>query len=288
MDESAALAMLAEKLEHAGDDAAVIDNLVITTDMLHAKTDFPDGVSHYTAGWRSVGASLSDVAAMGATGKGAVAVYASPEFDEDDLGAFIDGAVTVCEQAQTEYIGGDLDRHDEFTVVSTAIGETDSPVYRSGAQVGDKVCVTGTLGRTAAAIELFEQGETTTANELFQFQPRIAAGKILRTYATAMIDSSDGLARSVHQLATASDCGISLQSSEIPVASELRRTASADERLHQAITFGEDFELVCTIPEEDADKAIEKTPVPVSIIGEVTETGVTIDDTPLADEGYTH
>ena len=82
MDERAALALLSAELEDAGDDAAVVDDLVITTDMLHERTDFPAGTTRYTAGWRAVGASLSDVAAMGAEATAAVAAYAAPAFDD--------------------------------------------------------------------------------------------------------------------------------------------------------------------------------------------------------------
>ena len=66
MDERAALRQLAATLPHAGDDAAVVDDTAITTDMLHETTDFPAGTTRYTAGWRAVAASLSDLAAVGA------------------------------------------------------------------------------------------------------------------------------------------------------------------------------------------------------------------------------
>jgi len=78
MDERAALDALADRLPTAGDDCAVVDGLVLTTDMLHASTDFPAGTTSYTAGWRAVGASLSDVASMGAEATAAVAVYMAP------------------------------------------------------------------------------------------------------------------------------------------------------------------------------------------------------------------
>ncbi len=199
MDERAALADLADRRPDAGDDCAVVDGQVITTDMLHERTDFPAGTSRYTAGWRAVAASLSDVAAMGAEATAAVAAYGAPSFDADELAAFVDGAQDVCHAVGAEYVGGDLDSHDEFTVASTAIGSAAEPVRRSGASPGDAVCVTGTLGRSAAALKLFDRGDTDRANELFQFEPRVRAGVALRPHATAMMDSSDGLARSLHQ-----------------------------------------------------------------------------------------
>lgn len=191
MDERGALALLADELEPVGDDAAVVDNLVITTDMLHERTDFPPGTTRYTAGWRAVGASLSDVAAMGADAQAAVAAYAVPEFDREELLAFVRGASDVCEAVGAEYVGGDLDGHEEFTVSTTAIGRTDNPVPRSGASAGEIVCVTGTLGRSAAGLELFERASDEAdeqaaarlrerANDLFDSSHESTPGARLR------------------------------------------------------------------------------------------------------------
>lgn len=300
MDERAALRLLSSELASAGDDAATVDGLVVTTDMLHERTDFPPGTTRYTAGWRAIGASLSDVAAMGAEATAAVAAYAAPAFDRDELLAFVRGATDVCERVDTEYVGGDLDSHDEFTVATTAIGRTDDPVHRRGARPGDVVCVTGTLGRTAAALEYFERAtdrdETDDrllerANELFQFDPRIAAGRALAPRATAMMDSSDGLARSLHQLAEASDCGFAIESERIPIDDAVRDVADTDdEALELGTTFGEDFELVVTLPEDARSTVAAATDVSLSVIGSVLEAGnaITIDGDLLEDRGYTH
>jgi len=288
MDERAVLSQLSTYLPDAGDDAAVVDDLVITTDMLHESTDFPDGTTRYTAGWRAVGASLSDVAAMGADGVAAVAVYAAPTFSWEEVASFVDGAQAVCESGGTAYVGGDLDNHEEFTVVSTAIGRTTKPVLRSGATPGDTVCVTGALGRTGAACEFFARGETERGNNLFQFSPRLAAGKALADYATAMMDSSDGLARSLHQLAEASDCGFAIES-PLPFT-EAFETLGLDTRQRRTygIFFGEDFELVCTMPPTAVEEAQNALAVPLTPIGTVTEQGVTFDGEDLPDSGYTH
>ncbi|MDQ2051099.1 thiamine-phosphate kinase [Natronolimnohabitans sp. A-GB9] len=300
MDERAALALLEDELDPVGDDAAVVDGLVITTDMLHERTDFPTGTTRYTAGWRAVGASLSDVAAMGAEATAAVAAYAAPEFDGEELLAFVRGARDVCEHVGAKYVGGDLDGHEEFTVATTAVGRTDAPVLRSGANPGDLVCVTGALGRSAAALEQFEratQGEETdadtleSANELFRFEPRIEAGLGLSPHATAMMDSSDGLARSLHQLAAASDCGFAIESDSIPVADALCDVIDdTDTALERATTFGEDFELVATLPEAALEDARSATDVEISVLGTVedTDAGITIDGETLPDRGYTH
>lgn len=300
MDERAALALLAERLPGAGDDAAVVDGHVLTTDMLHETTDFPEGTTRYTAGWRAVGASLSDVAAMGAEAVAAVAVYGAPEFDGEELQAFVAGASDVCEAVGAEYVGGDLDESREFTTATTALGRTgarddggtDDPVLRSGASPGEVACVTGTLGRSGAALRLFEGGEyedVERANDLFRFEPRIGAGRAIAPYATAMMDSSDGLARSLHQLAEASDCGFAVEFDAIPVDEAVREVADGDEDLRElSVFFGEDFELVFTVAEEDLEAVRDASPTSISVIGEVTESGVEMDGEELADRGYTH
>ena len=291
MNEREALRRIAASLPGAGDDAAVVDGLVLTTDMLHERTDFPAGTSRYTAGWRSGGASLSDVAAMGAEATAAVAVYAAPSFDPEELDAFVEGARSVCRTVGAEYVGGDLDDHGEFTVATTALGETDAPVTRSGASPGEAVCVTGSLGRTAAAIRLFEREQVDRANDLFRFEPRVAAGLAVAPHATAMMDSSDGLARSLHQLAEASDCGFSVDREAVPIADVVGEVAeSAKDELEMGVSYGEDFELVFTVAEGDVDAVQEASPAPIAVVGEVTEFGggIEMDGESLPDEGYTH
>jgi len=286
MDEQAALDLVGGLVGAAGDDAAVVDGSVFTIDMLHEVSDFPDGTTRYTAGWRSVGASLSDVAAMGGYDPAAVAVYGAPSFEPAELEAFVQGASDVCRVVGGEYVGGDLDEHAEFTVASAAVGTVGDPVSRDGAAQGDAVVVTGTLGRSAAALAAFEDGDVERGNDLFQFEPRIAAGRALAPYASAMMDSSDGLARSLHQLATASDVGFEVDGDAIPTHPAVRELV-ADPRW-TAMTFGEDFELVVTIPRTRLEDARADCPTNLSVLGAVVEDGITLDGEPLADVGWTH
>lgn len=296
MDERAALRQLAATLPHAGDDAAVVDDTAITTDMLHETTDFPAGTTRYTAGWRSIAASLSDLAAVGAQPTAAVAAYADTAFEADALAEFVDGAQAVCETVGADYVGGDLDSHTEFTVATTAIGDANTRVDRAGATPGDRVVVTGAFGRSAAALRYFERGANDDdaidrANDLFQFAPRVDAGRALAPSATAMMDSSDGLARSLHQLAEASDCGFTIDREAVPVADALDEVADDDaDRWEAAVHFGEDFELVATVPAAALDDVRAGSPTPLTEIGRVVESeeGVRVDGDPLPDRGYTH
>ncbi len=289
MDERALLDLIATELPSAGDDAAVVSNLVITTDMLHASTDFPVGTTRYTEGWRTVAASLSDVAAMGAEVVATVGAYGAPGFNPEEVRSFLHGAREVSELVGGTYVGGDLDVHEEFTVTTTAVGRTEDPVYRDGASPGEAVCVTGTMGRSAAALRLFRDDDPRRGNELFRFEPRVAAGRAIAPHATAMMDSSDGLARSLHQLGEASDCGFRIESDRIPVDDAVKEVAAnAGERLDLATTVGEDFELVFTVPEDALSEAVASSPAPVTRVGRVTDAGVKLDGETLADRGYSH
>jgi thiamine-monophosphate kinase len=290
MDERSALDSIADLVGVAGDDAAVVDGLVLTTDMLHERTDFPAGVTRYTAGWRTIGASLSDVAAMGGTPTAAVAAYGAPSFRGDEIRAFVGGATEVCEAVGASYVGGDLDHHEEFTVAGTVVGRADDPVYRHGAAPGEGVYVTGTLGRTAAAVREFDRGNADRGNDLFRFEPRVSAGRELAPVATAMMDSSDGLARSLHQLAAASDCGFDVSWERLPVDRSVEAVAEdATDRRELSAFFGEDFELVFTARDDALAGVRASVPGRVTRIGSVTEAGgIVADGEPLPDRGYTH
>jgi thiamine-monophosphate kinase len=104
-----------------------------------------------------------------------------------------------------------------------------------------------------------------------------------------MMDSSDGLARSLHQLAEASGCGMAVSAADVPIDSAVEDVAdSPEERRELGLHFGEDFELVCTVPEEALSAAIEASATALTRIGTVTESGVRMDGEPIPDRGFTH
>jgi len=190
------------------DDCAVLEIggewLVVTTDMLHETTDFPDGMTEWQMGWMSVAVTLSDVAAMGATPR---AMLLAVGLDRDDrFVELMQGAGDCCRRYGAELIGGDIDRHDELTVVSTGIG-TVAPehlVRRRGARPGDLVAVTGPLGEAQAGLLGFALHRTA----LLEPQPRVVEGQALgRAGATSMMDISDGLSLSLYDLLEASGYG---------------------------------------------------------------------------------
>ncbi|GBC76192.1 Thiamine-monophosphate kinase [bacterium HR07] len=280
-----------------GDDCAVIPfgktNLLLTTDMLHRHTDFPEGITPYTMGWRAVAVSLSDIAAMGGRPLGVVIALGAPEFEKSFLEELFEGALACCEACKTQLLGGDTDRHSELTLVTTALGEAPKPVLRSGARPEELVCVTGDLGRTAAALQLLSQKEHDQANQLLQFMPRLSEGQALAPLARSMIDISDGLARSLYQLAEASGVGFRIDATAIPFALEVEELArDQDELFEMGLFFGEDFELLFTLPQEkllEARKSCEFTVIGRTVPG---KEGITMqlgrESIALPDRGYEH
>ncbi len=293
MDEKEALKWLNTRMP-VGDDCFILEwggkKLLVTTDMLHRRTDFPAGATSYTIGWRSAAVSLSDLAAMGGDPKALVIAYGDSEFEREGLEEFLSGAEAVCTRHGARIVGGDLDRHDELTVVTTALGGAENPVTREGAVPGELVAVTGGLGRTGAALELFESGNLDRANELFQFDPRVDLGRKLGPLASTMMDISDGLARSLHQLAETNEVGFRISSDKIPYRAVLEEiVGSREEKEELGLFTGEDYELLLTSPEENR---FDLAKAGAAIIGKVTEEGVEIvrgrEVTPLPDEGYVH
>ena len=163
-----------------------------------------------------------------------------------------------------EIVGGDTAhvRHEQFVVV-TLLGHADRPVLRSGAKVGDAVFVTGKLGGS------FRSGKHLT------FMPRIREAQWLTKNFRihAMLDISDGLANDLQRLSEASRVGFEISSAKIPG------------RLPDALTDGEDFELLFTVSQRDAGKLRRK----FYEIGRVIAKPVMLlDGKPFTEKGYDH
>lgn len=284
MDEFDALSHLADELG-VGDDCAAIttpdeSNLLLTTDMLHETTDFPEGATSRTVGWRSAAVSLSDIAGSAGRALGVVAAYGAPGFE--GLDGFVSGVSDACASVGAEYVGGDLDAHDERTVVTSAVGAADEPVRRDGARVGDVVAVTGSLGRTAVALREFGRGNAERGNELFAFEPRVSEGVALGPYANSMTDLSDGIAVGLHNIADASGVGFDIGGDDLPLV---------EDATDEDVFVGEDYELLLTLPRgsvEEARDALAETETDLTVVGETVEEGVRLDGEPLKRRGYEH
>jgi thiamine-monophosphate kinase len=288
------------------DDCAIIDiekakggfkYLVVTTDTLQESTHFPSGISPFQMGWSAVAVNLSDIAAMGAYPFAFTIAMGIPAQAEV---VFVDELVAGIEKCASSYttlvVGGGMTKSKELILTGTCIGFADNPIRRSGAKVGDLLCVTGSLGNAALALKVIkgelEVPEPVIAlakRALFQPTPKVKEGIIIANsgLATSMMDISDGLALSLAEIAKKNKVGAELYEANIPILSEeLRREGGLDISMHErrelGLYYGGDYELLFTIDSRALhhEELIEKLrrEVKMSIIGTVVppDEGITI------------
>ena len=152
--------------ENCSDDCAVLpcgdQVMVITTDMLHRTTEFVPGMTDWQAGWMSAAVTLSDIASMGAAPK--YLLIAVGLDDWKSLEGVMRGAKDCCTQFGAVIIGGDIDRHDELTVVTTGLGLVDGEflVRRTGARLRRSHLYHRTPGQAQAWLDGYHQFEKIT------------------------------------------------------------------------------------------------------------------------------
>ncbi len=284
------------------DDCAVLDigtedYLLITTDMLHRKTDFPPQMTGRQVGWMSVAVNLSDLASKGAHTLGVVmAMGIPPDTELTFIEEVVKGMDECASKYNTRIIGGDTDAHDELTMAGTALGTVKKEllIRRNGAKVGDLVCVTGYLGSAGAALFALNKNipvDQKILKALFEPVPRIYEGIALAESGSvaSMMDISDGLALSLHDMSKASGVGFKIYESRLPVLPYVEGLTG--EKLLDAVIFtGGDFELLFTVAPEKIDRA--KRACPLTVIGEVIKEGIFIERSGRLEElkarGYEH
>ncbi len=223
------------------DDAAVIAEAggftVASSDMFVERVHFDLAwMSAQDAGWRSLALSLGDLAAKGATPTWALTSIAIPNtwMVENLIGLF-EGLAMLAQKTGILIAGGDMSLIDGPAVLSiTVVGRTDKrPLARSDAKAGWVVAVTGALGGAALALR---------ERRPLRLWPRLDEGRRLNVAGLCCGDISDGLVREMQKFAAFSGAGCILHSAAVPVA----RGATRDE----ALTSGEEAELVCVGPED--------------------------------------
>ncbi len=222
------------------DDAAVLDEArgftVASTDTFVEGVHFDLGwMSGDDAGWRSLALALGDLAAKGATPSWALTSVALPRaWPVDALVDLYRGMHALAETVNMSIVGGDMSSIDGPAVLAiTVVGHTESrPLARSEAQPGWAVAVTGPLGAAAVALR---------QHRVLRLQPLLSEGRRLNRAGLCCGDVSDGLVREMEKFAEFAGCGCILRAAEVPVADG---ATSLD-----ALTSGEEAELVCTGPE---------------------------------------
>jgi thiamine-monophosphate kinase len=292
-----------------GDDAAVVRapagyDTVIAIDMLNAGIHFPPDTAAADIGYKALAVNLSDIAAMGAIPAWFTLALSLPDADEAWLAPFSEGMFALAAQHQVDLIGGDTTRGPlSVTIQIGGWVKPDQYLPRAGAQVGDRIYVSGTLGDAAAGLALLPQQRKDSAalhlvTRLLRPTPRVALGQKLVTIANACIDISDGLTADLGHILQASAVGARIQQSAIPISSALHEAVTNPlEILRYALAGGDDYELCFTVPAAKVpqlENLRNQLDCSITQIGEITQSpglqwvSVNGDVTRLAPQGFQH
>jgi thiamine-monophosphate kinase len=246
------------------DDAAIIspsaDNeLVVTMDTIVAGVHYLANETPDNIVAKLMGSNLSDLAAMGAKPLGfTLSCGWASDVEIDEIKAFAKAMHEWVNDYTFPLLGGDTVKTPDTSVFSlTAFGEAPhgKSISRSGAQVGDDVFVSGTIGDGGLGL-LAAQGDLpqlSSAHQAFLSnryripQPRISLGCSLSGIATACIDISDGLIQDTGHIARTSGVRIELEWNKIPLSeASIAVLESNPEMMSTILTGGDDYELLFT------------------------------------------
>ena len=285
-----------------GDDCALLElpageQLAISTDTLVAGVHFPDPCDAFLLGQRVLAVAASDLAAMGATPLGFTLALCLPQAAGAWLQDFARGLNQMAAHCGLALIGGDTTR-GPLSLTVTVFGRLPrgQALLRSGAQVGDLLCVGGSLGDAAAALPLVlgqqQAAPEVSAALLAQYwspRPQLALGQALRGIATSAIDISDGLLGDVGHILRQSRVGARIDTSIAMnlLANSIQLTRatglfSSELQLEYVLAGGDDYELAFTAPaaqRQAVQAAAAQAQTPVTRIGAIeAETGVRLHD----------
>ncbi len=246
--------------------------LILTSDMLVGSTDVPPGMNLSQAARKAVVATVSDFAAKGVKPE---ALLVSLGLPVSTGRTAIRQLGTGLEKAAREYdcqiIGGDTNQSEDLTIDCIGVGEADPATLmrRDGAKPGDIVAVTGPFGNAAAGLRILmsrksilSKTDRKLAQAVLHPKARLGEGVALAQtrMVTSSIDSSDGLAWSLHELARASNVGIHLDM--VPVSTEAKqfRDGSKISPVDLSLYGGEEYELVMTIRQGSSERVKRHVP----------------------------
>jgi len=273
-----------------GDDASAVDLgtdklAVINMDMLVGKTDVPRTMSLWQAARKAVIMNISDLAAKGAQPLALLAsIGVPPNLTKTDIQQIGKGLNAGAREYNTYILGGDTNEASDLIISCMALGvcRKHHLIKRSGAKPGDYVAVTGSFGKTASGLKILMNSLSAPENSgelvasVLMPKARVKEGMILAQSqaTTASIDSSDGLAWSLHEISRASNVGFHLD--KIPIAPEVERFAKIHgfDPVELALYGGEEYELLVTIKPklwQEAKKAVENVEGNLIKLGRVTE-----------------
>ncbi len=248
-------------IQGIGDDSAVVriptdKQLVISTDTLLENVHFSSETAPIDIGYKSLAVSLSDLAAMGAKPEFAMLNLSVPKADDHWLKQFSSGFYEIADQFNVALIGGDT-VNGPLGITVTAFGSVDEGecVLRSGAQPGDGIYVTGTLGDAAlglllagGSLDVSDKNAKYLLQRLNRPSPRVEVALSLRKHATSAIDISDGLVADLTHVIEQSGVGAEIELECVPISNAYRLVLKEIGWDH-ALSGGDDYELCVTVPE---------------------------------------
>ncbi len=268
-----------------GDDCALLQiptghYCAVSTDSLVSGVHFPKDSPPFLLGQRVLAVAVSDLAAMGAKPLGFTLAITLEQIDTPWLQAFSEGLSTMAQHCAIALIGGDTTRGPlAMTVTVMGAVPTHHSLLRSGAQVGDLLCVSGPLGAAAAALPFVlgqVAADTVPAEAQQQLlaaywtpQPQLELGRWLLGKASAALDISDGLLADCGHIAKASKVALQIEQARVPIAAAVLRTVGDADALQCALSGGDDYQLAFTIAASYLE-ALQQRFTAVQVIGRVS------------------
>jgi thiamine-monophosphate kinase len=280
-----------------GDDAAWVEtrhgSILVTSDLLIQDVHFKlEWTSLYALGHKALAVNLSDIAAMG--GKPAYLILAlgiPADFDSNQVSELYRGINSLSSKTGVVLVGGDTNLATSLMISACVIGHAIyPPVRRSGAEPGNDIYVTGTVGDSLLGLKLLQSGRVLPNRGFAQYlvsrhrQPtaRIIVGETIarRRLATAMIDVSDGLLQDLGHICDASGVGAEIWLDKLPLSRAYRAMAGKDGAQH-ALSGGEDYELLFCARRRDGirlQNLSKRAKVPITRIGRcvAAKNGITV------------
>lgn len=273
-----------------GDDAAVIQvpdhqQLVQTIDTLIEGKHFPAATDPRLIAWKSLAVNVSDLVAMAATPAFFVLSLTIPDMDDAFLESFAGGLFEAADEFSIRLIGGDTCKGPlSITIQASGLVPQGQYVTRSGAKIGDRIYVSGSLGAAALGlaslqgrIALNHEQKQHCLNALNKPLPQLDIITILRSCASSAIDLSDGLVGDLGHILRQSGVGAEIKKSKLPVFEWI----TEHDEYEYALAGGDDYRVLFTVPENIVTDMLEKSRnlgIQLTDIGVITVEGFIMND----------
>ena len=266
--------IIANSKDITPDDTAITKftstNLISTCDMLIQSKHFPEAMSYFDMGFKSVTVNVSDLAAMGAEPLGFLLSIAVPkDLDLDSFKEIIEGVLSACSYYSIPLIGGDTNEASEIIISGTALGLSDNPLLKNTYSKDDLIVVTGDIGLAALGFNLDTQDNIYVKNAIRPVA-RLNEGILIKDAgASSATDITDGLASELYEMKR-DGFGFMIYEEMLGVSDEYKHLAEKLnlDYLDLVLHVGEDFELIFTISEDN----LKNLNIDYKVIGKVTDT----------------